>query len=74
MAKVKEKPKFVEGQMVKFYVKRFRKWYEGKVEGEIQDGDLKGCYHVRITNTTGPWAAYEIGNLWAVEPLLIRAL
>lgn len=63
---------FKIGQIVRFYVKRFRKWYEGKVEGREQDGDLKGCYNIRVTKSEGPLAQYEIGNLWAVDPQLIR--
>lgn len=74
MAKKKETPKFEIGQMVRFYVKRFKKWYEGKVEGQDQDGDLKGCYNVRVTKTTGKWAAYEVGHLWAVDPRLMKAM
>lgn len=74
MAKTKETPKFEIGQMVRFYVIRFKKWYEGKVEGQDQDGDLKGCYNVRVTKTTGKWAAYEVGHLWAVDPRLMKAM
>jgi len=73
MAK-KETPKFVKGQMVKFYVIRFKKWYEGKVEGQEDDGDLKGCYNVRVTKSEGKFAAFEIGHLWAVDPRLMEAL
>lgn len=65
---------FKIGQMVKFYVIRFKKWYEGKVESQEEDGDLKGCYNVRVTKSTGKFAAYEIGHLWAVDPRLMEAL
>ena len=74
MAKTKETPKFEIGQMVRFYVIRFKKWYEGKVEGQDQEGDLKGCYNVRVTKAEGRYAYLEIGNLWAVDPLLMEAM
>ena len=74
MAKTKNY-EFQVGQNVKFYVKRFRKWYEGKVEGQYEEeGDLKGCYHIRVTKAEGPWAQYEIGHRWLVDPQLIVAL
>lgn len=73
MANTKNR-QFEKGQMVKFYVIRFKKWYEGKVEGQEEDGDLKGCYNVRVTKSQGPLAKYEIGNLWAVDPRLMEVL
>lgn len=74
MAKKKETPKFEKGQLVRFYVIRFKKWYEGKVEGQETNEDGLEMYNVRVTNTTGKYARYEIGNLWGVDPRLMEAL
>lgn len=58
---------FQNGQRVKFYVKRFRKWFEGTVEGEDESLTKEVntlCYHIRT----------DRGFLWGVENTLIKAL
>ena len=59
--------KFTIGQKVKFYVKRFRKWFTGTVEG-LDDSLTKEvgntCYNIRT----------DQGYLWGVEVSLIKAL
>lgn len=70
----KQTKKFNIGDKVRFYVKRFRKWYEGKVESLEESGDLKGCYNIRVTKAEGKFAMYEVGHLWVVEPCLMENL
>jgi len=70
----KKNKEFTIGQMVKFYVIRFRKWYEGKVEKREEREGLV-MYDVRVTKApANKWGINEVGNLWLVENNLMEAL